>query len=110
MKHAVYYVVITAFSVILFVGCTTEQEKAPHAVGGYKEVRDSAWSFIGIQDWQHIASEDWQSAKVNKVVVDDGYELLDDTFRGKEVLAVSFEAKANSVVYPSSWSKEKPIK
>jgi hypothetical protein len=35
---------------------------------------------------------------VKKTIVDNGYELLDDNYEGKEVLSVSFEDKENSVV------------
>jgi hypothetical protein len=55
------------------------------------------YAFIEEKGWNDTAKGDWKSAKVKKIIADTRYELLDNTYEGKEVLTVSFVDKENVV-------------
>lgn len=93
------YLAITVCFMFLIIGCSNNQ-----VVGNatdsddYGKVREVAWKFIQAKGWSATAKEDWQSAKVNKTIADNSYELLDKTYEGKEILTVSFEDKEDVVI------------
>lgn len=96
MKLKFLYVVITAF---LFVGCSNNQDVGTITdTDSYEKVREVAWEFIEEKGWNGTAKEGWKSAEVKSVIADNRYELLDETYEGKEILTVSFEDKENVVV------------
>lgn len=99
MRKIFLYLAITAFSVLLLVGCSDKKnEEIKSQTDGYDEVRKIAWDFVKEKGWDDTAKENWQSAEVTKVVVTNNYDLLDEKYEGKEVLSISFEDKENSVV------------
>ena len=99
MKMKLLYLAITAFLILLVVGCSNNQDVGNITdTDSYENVRKIAWEFIEEKGWNDAAKEGWQSAKVKKMIADNSYELLDKTYEGKEVLIVSFEDKENVVV------------
>jgi hypothetical protein len=64
----------------------------------YDEVREIAWNFLIDKGWNGSAKENGQNAKVTKTIADSNYELLDNSYEGKQVVLVSFEDKENVVV------------
>ncbi|MCM3576480.1 hypothetical protein M3172_25380 [Mesobacillus subterraneus] len=64
----------------------------------YLNIREIAWNFLKEKGWNKSAKEEWNSATVNKIIVNEDYELLDKSYDGKEVLSISFNDKANVVV------------
>lgn len=85
-------------AVLLLSECDDEQR----IVNGNEPVDDEAivvaWAYVTARNWQEPALDAGASAEVDRVTVDDGYELLDDVYAGTEALAVSFEADPNSSV------------
>jgi hypothetical protein len=99
MKLKFLYLAITAFLILLLVGCSNNQDVGNITdTDSYEKVREVAWEFIEEKGWNDTAKEGWQSAKVKKIIADNSYELLDKTYEGKEILTVSFEDKENVVV------------
>jgi hypothetical protein len=93
------YLAITVFSNLYIVGCSSDQgEGNTSDTDSYENVREIAWEFIEEEGWNDSAKDDWKSAEVKKMIADESYELLDETYEGKEVLSVSFEDKKNVVV------------
>ena len=91
MKLKFSYLALTAF---LIVGCSNNQDVGNITeTDSYENVREVAWEFIEEKGWNDNAKEGWQSAKVEKIIADNSYELLDKTYEGKEILSVSFEDK-----------------
>ena len=101
MKKVALYAVITVFSSFLLVGCSDKpiSENQPKT-DSYNGVREAAWFYVKNNGWDQTAKENWQSATVEKVVVNNHYSLVDESYRGKEALAVSFEEKENVVIAP----------
>lgn len=100
MKRATLYVVIAVILTIL-VGCSENLESEEQLnTDSYSESREAAWLFVKSNGWDLTAKENWQSAIVERVVVNNHYSLMDESYRGKEALAVSFEEKENVVVGP----------
>jgi len=96
MKLKFLYVAITAF---LLVGCSNNQDVGTITdTDSYEKVREVAWEFIEEKGWNNTAKEGWESAKVEKIIADNRYELFDKTYEGKEIVSVSFEDKENVVV------------
>ncbi|MDX5324543.1 MAG: hypothetical protein LPJ96_13095 [Exiguobacterium sp.] len=85
-------------AVLLLVGCDEEQR----VVNGNEPADDKAiavaWAYVTARNWEEPAINAGGSAEVQRVTVDHGYELLDDTYFGSEVLAVSFASEPDSVV------------
>lgn len=83
---------------LLLSGCDDEQR----IINGNEPADDEAiavaWAYVTARNWQEPAIDTGASAEVDRVTVDDGYELLDDAYAGTEALAVSFEADPNSSV------------
>ncbi|MCM3636267.1 hypothetical protein M3152_00945 [Sporosarcina luteola] len=99
MRKNFLYFAISVFSVLLLVGCTDKQTEENHNQSdSYTEVREIAWNFVKEKGWAETAIENWQSAEVTKVVVGKNYDLLNQTYEGKEALSVSFKDKENSVI------------
>ncbi|HJF32112.1 MAG TPA: hypothetical protein K8V56_10115 [Sporosarcina psychrophila] len=99
MRKVVLYLALTILSTFLVVGCSDIQNAENNTEkDSYDEVRKIAWDFVVDKGWNDTAKENWQSAKVTKVVVENNYELLDDTHEAEEALSVSFEDKENVVV------------
>jgi len=65
---------------------------------GYELVRKAAWEFIHKKGWSQSAKGNWQNAKVEIIITDQSYELLDTQYEGKQVASVSFQDKDNVVV------------
>ena len=83
----------------LIAGCSNEEEAVKNtSVDGYESIRKAAWEFIQEKGWSGLAEGNWQSAKVEKIIADENYEMLDTHYEGKEVAAVSFQDKENVVV------------
>ena len=94
MKLKFSYLAITAFLILLVFGCSNNQDVGNITkTDSYEKVREVAWDFIEEKGWTDTAKEGWQSAKVEKIIADSSYELLDKTYEGKEILSVSFEDK-----------------
>ena len=99
MKMKFLNLAITAFLILLVVGCSNNQDVGNITdTDSYEKVREVAWEFIAEKGWNDTAKDGWQSAKVKKEIADNRYELLDKTYEGKEILSVSFEDKENVVV------------
>ena len=99
VKKAILYLVLAVFSTLLLVGCSGQQNtESQNGADGHDGAREIAWDFVKANGWHHTASEKWQSAEVTKVVANNNYELLDETYDGQEVLSVTFEDEQNSVV------------
>ncbi|NYF26133.1 hypothetical protein [Sporosarcina sp. JAI121] len=99
MKLKFLYLAITAFLIMLVVGCSTNQHVGDLAnTDSYEKVGKIAWEFIAEKGWNDTAKDGWQSAIVKKEIADNRYELLDKTYEGKEILSVSFEDKENVLV------------
>ncbi|MCM3709467.1 hypothetical protein [Sporosarcina luteola] len=98
MRKLILYLAITV-SLILLAACADKQNEENHNQSdGYTEVREIAWNFVKENGWAETAIENWQSAEVTKVVVGKNYDLLNQTYEGKEALSVSFKDKENSVI------------
>lgn len=59
----------------------------------YMNIREMAWNFLKEKGWNDRAKKEWKSATVTKVIVNEEYELLDESYDGKEVFSVSFKDK-----------------
>ena len=85
-------------AVLLLSGCDDEQR----VVNGNEPAGDEAiavaWAYVTARNWQEPAIDAGATAEVQRVTVDDDYELLDDEYAGAEALAVSFEVDPNSSV------------
>ncbi|MFC5602395.1 hypothetical protein [Sporosarcina koreensis] len=93
------YLALTACLMFFVVGCTNNQNVEDKTYAdGYESVRKIAWEFIEEQGWNSTAKEDWKSAEVKKIAAQNSYELFNETYVGKEVLAIIFEDKENVVV------------
>ncbi|WNS79292.1 hypothetical protein RRU94_17235 [Domibacillus sp. DTU_2020_1001157_1_SI_ALB_TIR_016] len=99
MKRLRLYLAAIVFFLLPLASCSDNHamEKDVEA-DSYTKVRESAWRFLKDKGWNNTTKENWQSAKVEKVVIDNGYELLDKAYKGKEALSVSFEDNENVVV------------
>lgn len=98
MKMKLMYVVVTMFSIILIVGCSNKPViENTNDIDNHVDIKAAAWDFLNEKGWQDQANDDPQSAKVEKVIADNKYILLDKTYDGKEVLEVSFEDVENAV-------------
>ena len=85
-------------AVLLLGGCDEQQRVVNGNELADDEVIAVAWAYVTARNWQEPALDAGASAEVDRVTVDDGYELLDDAYAGTEALAVSFEADPNSSV------------
>lgn len=79
---------------LLLIGCSKDDNAENDK---FNEIRKIAWDFVNEQGWI-TADEDWQSAEVKEVVVNDYYELFDESYHGKTVLSVTFLDKENVLV------------
>jgi hypothetical protein len=83
----------------LIAGCSTEEEAVKNtSEDGYESIRKAAWEFIQEKGWSEPAEGNWQSAKVEKIIADENYEMLDTQYEGKEVAAITFQDKENVIV------------
>ena len=99
MKLKFLFIANTAFLILLFVGCSHNQDEGNITdIDSCENVRKIAWEFIEEKGWNDTAKDGWKSAEVKKMIADNSYELLDKTYEGKEILTVSFENKENVVV------------
>lgn len=85
-------------AVLLLSGCDDEQRVANGNEPAGDEAIAVAWAYVTARNWQEPAIDAGASAEVERVTVDDDYELLDDAYAWTEALAVSFEADPNSSV------------
>ncbi|PKR76833.1 hypothetical protein CEY16_13545 [Halalkalibacillus sediminis] len=98
MKGKFARLVILAFVLIQFVGCSDRLDsQLENRSDKYNDVRNIAWEFVKENGWNEQAKGDWKDAKVIKIVADDQYELLDDSYEGEEVLSVISEEDGNYV-------------
>jgi putative lipoic acid-binding regulatory protein len=85
--------------IFLIVGCsTTEDAVNDSSEDSYELVKEAAWEFVEVKGWSQSAKGNWQDAKVEIIITDQSYELLDTQYEGKEVASVSFQDKDNVVV------------
>lgn len=83
----------------LIAGCSNAEKAVKNtSEDGYESIRKAAWEFIQEKEWSEPAEGNWQSAKVEKIIADENYEMLDTDYEGKEVAAVSFQDKENVLV------------
>ncbi|MCC5891046.1 hypothetical protein [Exiguobacterium sp.] len=84
---------------LLLGGCDEQQRVVNvNETEGGDEAIAVAWAYVTARNWEEAAVDGGRNADVSRVVIDDDYELLDDTYKDEEALAVSFEAKPDSVV------------
>ena len=88
---------ITICLFCLIAGCSTT-ETVNDTSGSYELAREAAWEFVQEKGWSDSAKGNWQNAKVEIIIADESYELLDVSYEGKEVTSVSFQDKENVVV------------
>lgn len=94
MKWKLLYLAKLALLILLLTGCSNDQDVGKiTASDSYESVRKIAWEFIEEQGWNNTAKEDWKSAEVKMTVAVNSYELFDEAYVGKEVLAISFKDK-----------------
>ena len=93
------FFVISFFSLLIIFSCSNSALENPPVTDSFYDVREVAWKFIHDNGWHTTAKENWEEAKVIKTLInnDDVYELFDASYKGKEVLAVSFEDQENAV-------------
>ncbi|UTT43820.1 hypothetical protein [Exiguobacterium aurantiacum] len=82
---------------LLLGGCDEEQRVVNNEPDD-DEAITIAWAYVTARNWQEPAIDAGATAEVQRVTVDDDYELLDDAYAGTEALAVSFEVDPNSSV------------
>lgn len=83
----------------LIAGCSTTQNTVnDSSEDSYELVKEAAWDFVEVKGWSQSAKGNWQDAKVEIIITDQSYELLDTQYEGKEVASVSFQDKDNVVV------------
>ena len=88
-------------SICTIAGCSNSNAQnvaKPPSEDGYELVRKAAWEFIQEKGWSEPAKGNWQNAKVELIIADEKYEMLNTQYEGKEVAAVSFPDKENVVV------------
>lgn len=73
----------------LLIGCTNDK---------FVEEKKVAWNYLVNQEMSDNANEDLDKASVSEVEVSDDYKLIDETYIGKTVVAVTFEDKENVVI------------
>lgn len=99
MIMRIVYLALALFTIFLVVGCSNNQDNVNSTnEDSYDYARESAWNFVKEKGWDDAAKENGQSVNITKTIADNNYELLDNTYEGKEVLLVSFEDKENVVV------------
>lgn len=99
MKLKLLYLALPIFLILLLFGCSYKQNGGNITeTDSYEKAKEVAWEFIEEKGWDDTVKEGWESVKVKKVIADNSYESLDQTFEGKNILAVSFEDKENVVV------------
>lgn len=92
---------IIVFSVFLIASCSSSEDvDDSNKKNNYDKIKEVAWNFLLEKGWDERALKDWKNADVKKIIVDDRYALLDNSYEGKEVLAISFEDKGKFVVGP----------
>ena len=92
---------LTLLSILILVGCTNEPESddlIENPDDPYGEICAVAWDFIQQNNWHTRADENWESAKVETIIADHRYEILDPTVEGKEVFRVSFKDREDVLV------------
>ncbi|MBM6619569.1 hypothetical protein [Bacillus suaedaesalsae] len=62
----------------------------------YDLARERAWNYLVDQNWEESAIGE-KKADVTKTFVNENYELLDESFRGEEVIQVTFQDQENSL-------------
>ena len=88
-------------SICMIAGCSNSNAQdvaEPSSEDRYKLVRKAAWEFIQEKEWSKTAKGNWQNAKVELLIADEKYEMLNTQYEGKEVAAVSFQDKENVVI------------
>jgi outer membrane murein-binding lipoprotein Lpp len=91
--------VIIILSLFFIVGCLSNQ--GIEEITGqdhYENARKIAWEFLAEKKWNARAKDNWQTAKVEKTIANNQYDLMDKTYEGREVLVVTFEDEENVVV------------
>lgn len=85
--------------IFLIAGCSsTEDAVTDSSEDNYELVKEAAWEFVEEKGWSQSAKGNWRDAKVEIIITDQSYELLDTQYEGKEVASVSFQDKDNVVV------------
>ncbi|MFC6037954.1 hypothetical protein ACFPYN_00675 [Paenisporosarcina macmurdoensis] len=85
--------------IFLIVGCSaTEVAVNDSSEDSYELVKEAAWEFVEVKGWNQSAKGNWRDAKVEIIITDQRYELLNTQYEGKEVASVSFQDKDNVVV------------
>ncbi|MEO4052625.1 hypothetical protein [Solibacillus sp. CAU 1738] len=96
-----FFFFIACYCLLIICACSNsvnENVDIQHDTDSFNEVKEVAWKFINDQGWIDSAKGNWQEAEVSRVIVNNQYKLLDDSYKGKEALSVSFENKKNVVV------------
>ncbi len=99
MKLKFSCLVIITLSLFFIAGCSTNQGiEENNGQDNYENARKIAWEFLSGKKWNASAKDNWQTAKVEKTIADNQYDLMDKTYEGREVLVVTFEDEENVVV------------
>ncbi len=88
------------FIFILFLAGCAQNEFQMQAKHEYENEKRVSWEFLKEKGWQETAAEDWTTAKIEKVIADENYEYLAESYLGKEVVEVTFECREDAVVCP----------
>jgi len=92
--------ILILISICMIAGCSNSSAQdvaKPSSEDGDGLVRKAAWEFIQEKGWSEKAKVNWQNAKVELIIADEKYEMLNTQYVGKEVAAVSFQDKENVV-------------
>ena len=98
MRNRYKYIGLTLMTVLFTTACTEQVDTGSTYTDGYDDVKEVAWEFIEEKGWSDSADKDWQSTKVEKKIADKNFELIDNTYEGKEVLSISFADRVNTVI------------
>lgn len=88
---------IILFCLLIIFACSNKEVENQDETIDYDVAREIAWNFICEHGWDTTATGNWKEAIVTTVIINSYYELLDESYLGKEALAISFEDKANVI-------------
>lgn len=105
MTKAGFRIAFAVLLLIMLVGCSANPNVEDSSNNEnrivsdeFNEIRKIAWDFIEEMGWDKHTEGAWESADVQAIVVGENYELLDHSYKGKEVLEGSFVDVADTLV------------